>query len=139
MDAGVAWTPDGALYRVTAPPVLPVDVSADVERTMALVERGLMTRATAIARLQSAGLIPAEQAPIDYAAAVATEQAELDAAAMDRLAGLRAQGAVIADETDPERVAQDLEAIAQAIEEGDTAAALEELAALRAVMGRGRG
>jgi hypothetical protein len=139
MAAGETWRADRAVYRVAAPPVLPADVATETERAKMLVAEGLMTRADAIRHLQRLGVVDPEQSPVEYAARIATEQAELDAAAMDRMAALRVSGAVIADETDPERVAQDLDAIAQAIAEGDTAAALEELAALREVMGRGRG
>jgi len=139
LERGDRYQPERMIYAVAAPPPLPVDVGAEVNRLLALREKGAITVETFTARLQSLGIIPAEQSPVEYATKVATEQAELDAAAMDRMASLRVSGAVIADETDPERVAQDLDAIAQAIAEGDTAAALEELAALREVMGRGRG
>lgn len=137
MEAGEAWRPDRAIYRVTAPPVLPADVAAETERAWTLVERGLMTRADAIRHLQRLGIVDPEQSPMEYAATVATEQAELDARAMDRLQRLRVEGAVISDETDPERIAADLDAIAAELqsESPDVPALLEELAALKAAIG----
>jgi hypothetical protein len=64
------------------------------------------------------------------------QRAELDAAAMARLQQLRVEGAIISDETDPERIAGDLDAIADELrsDEPDLAAVLEELATLRATI-----
>lgn len=74
MEQGSAYDPDDALYRVQAPPVLPVNVEGEVKVLHDVLERGGIRLIDYVRGLQRIGVLGAEVDPEEYAAALVIER-----------------------------------------------------------------
>lgn len=121
-------------YRVVGGPVLPRSVATVLGNVGTALDRRLMRQADAVAVVQGLGLVDKERDPAEYAASVATEAAELDQQAMERLRELEAAGRVAAGASDAQQredISAGLGEAEDALRAGDSAAVAQILAALR--------
>jgi len=91
MDTGTAWDPDDRLLRVSAPPVLPVNMTEELANLVSLMGEKLLTKRDAVTRLQRLGWVPDDRDVDEYLAELQTDrQGEVDASETGAL--LRALG-----------------------------------------------
>lgn len=87
MQNGVSY-PEGERFQVDAAPALPQDKMALYDLTERQTEGGFLTRADAVERLQGLGLVPATEAPSEYAIRAQDEADTLTVKSVDQIARL---------------------------------------------------
>lgn len=70
LSDGSAYDRDGELFRIKAPPILPMDEAGTIARVIQLRGAGLLRRVDAVAALQAANLLDEEMDPAAYVAAL---------------------------------------------------------------------
>lgn len=108
LDEDAEYDPDDEMFQVLAPPVLPVNVEAEVATLETVMDRGGMLLVDYVRSLQRIGVLNAEHDPDEYAAALegqreATEaRTRATAAAMFGPTTPAEDEPADAEETDPE-------------------------------------
>lgn len=76
MDRGQAHDPDVDLYRIDAPPVLPVNTRAELMNLHDVLDHKGLTRVDYVRHLQRLAIVPADVDPEEYAIEVQDESAD---------------------------------------------------------------